>query len=192
MKRTLYVIIDSSGSMAEMGKALLQRNLCRFISQLSIVNEKKYADVDFLFFLWNSSVNALVLQNNGDIPEIKPKGSSELSVLLEMLKRNLINEQSINVLLLTDGGFLNSKLNKFKEELPLHSNLSIRPVAIGADADFFKLEKLSSDGNVYLPENISAIIESIFYGAKDSVIGPESVNQIHILQQQYIDGDWDA
>ena len=40
---SLYCIVDTSGSMNEMGKIHLQRNLCRYADQLRLIDQKKYA-----------------------------------------------------------------------------------------------------------------------------------------------------
>jgi len=49
MKKNIYFVVDSSGSMNEMGKSLLQRNLMRFISELPIIDKEKYSDINFIF-----------------------------------------------------------------------------------------------------------------------------------------------
>jgi len=37
MKESLYMMVDVSGSMAEMGKIHLQRNLCRYAAQIRLI-----------------------------------------------------------------------------------------------------------------------------------------------------------
>ena len=37
MKKALYAFVDTSGSMNEMGKVHLQRNLCFFILQVPVI-----------------------------------------------------------------------------------------------------------------------------------------------------------
>ena len=52
MNNDIFIIIDNSGSMNEIAKPLLTRNLLRGINQLSIVEPDLYAHIRFHFFLW--------------------------------------------------------------------------------------------------------------------------------------------
>lgn len=191
MNKSIYVIIDTSGSMNEMGKSHLLRNLCRFISELPIMNEKRYSDVEFRFFQWGASVSELFVESDGDIPSIHTQGSSDLSALSEMLRCVLNNGQQTRVLIFTDGNFPNSKIAQFKKDLILFPKLIMRVVAVGADADILKLKKLSSNACVYLPENISAAVNSICNGVDEKIIGPESVSQIKTVPLAEERGGWD-
>ncbi len=191
MNKSIYVIIDTSGSMNEMGKSHLLRNLCRFISELPIVNERFFSNVEFRFFQWNTIVSELVIESNVDFPVINPQGSSDLSSLSEMLRGVLNNGEQTRALIFTDGNFPSSKIADFKQDLASFQKLITRVVAVGADADILKLKKLSSNNSVYLSENISAAIKSISIGIDEKIVSPESANQIQRVQPADTQEDWD-
>lgn len=192
MKIKLYVIADSSGSMVEIGKVQIQKNILRFISELSVVDKGKYSEIDFCYFHWNSSVTELAVQCDGDIQTLYPRGCSELSALSDVIEV-LVNDGHKNyMLLLTDGNFSSRSIHEFLKRIDSRLNGNIRFVAIGADADMRKLEKLSTNGCVFLAENISAAIDSILYGSEREVsYAPLSVGQINLPQPITKQGDWD-
>ena len=61
MKETLYIIVDVSGSMNEMGKIHLQRNLCRYAAQLRLIDQEKYADFDIRFYQWAQNISEIAI-----------------------------------------------------------------------------------------------------------------------------------
>lgn len=191
MKTLLYVFVDVSGSMIEMGKIHLQRNLCRFISQLPVVDEQKYSKFEIRFFQWATDVTELYVQDNGDIPTLKAQGASDLNSLNKFLSSKLNNSQTPRVLLLTDGNISNSNIIEFKQGLASVPNLLIRAVAIGADADILKLKKLSTNNSVYLSENIPAAVDSLCFGMDKKITWPEFVKQICTKQPAETEDDWD-
>jgi len=190
VKKFLYVLIDTSGSMVEMGKAHLQRNLCRFISQLPFIDEQKYANFEIHFFQWNTSIRKLFVQDNGDIPTLNPQSTSDLSSLKEFLCSISNHSQPPCVLLLSDGNFSSTNITEFKHGVGSIPNLILRIVAIGPDADMLKLKKLSTYENVYLAENISAAVNSIFIGIDEKIAAPKFVNQIKMILPPDAQDDW--
>ena len=74
----LFVFVDVSGSMNEMGKIHLQRNLCRYAAQLRLIDKEKYSGLDIRFYQWAQSVAVAVLQSDGDIDDLNAEGSSNL------------------------------------------------------------------------------------------------------------------
>lgn len=192
MNSPLYVIVDISGSMNEMGKIHLQRNLCRYVSQLQIIDQAKYSEVGTRFFQWASEVSEIIIQDDGDIPALTPKGSSDLSFLSDFLSAAMSNVQMLRALILSDGNFTNSDISSFQKRLNTFPNLLLRTVAIGADADLLKLKKMSTSESVYLSENISAAIDSTSFGTDESVIAPASASQIKFTQPAEPEEDWDV
>ena len=192
MKRTLYIIVDVSGSMNEMGKKHLQRNLCRYAVQLKIIELGNYADFDIHFYQWGQSVSEFVPQSDGDIPLLVVEGSSSLISLSDFLSKNLNDSEDLRVLILSDGNFSSSDILSFKQRMSSLPNLIIRTVAVGADADLLKLKKISSNYCVHLPENIVAAIECTILGSDDRVTTPETAAQIRISEPAKSEEDWDA
>ena len=174
----INVIVDISGSMEEMGKIHLQWNLCRFIRELAILDSKTYSGTIFQIFQWNSSITELEIKDNGDIATKSPHGVSDLAVLSNMLETHLDASRELKVLVLSDGHFGDSMLNAFKVWVKRHADLSIRVVAIGADANTHRLKKMSTNNDVYSPEDISAAIASMTQPLSVDNNPPTNLDQI--------------
>lgn len=158
MRTTLCVVVDTSGSMNDMGKVFVQRNLCRYMAQLKTLDAEKYAHVDIHFYQWADKIEEIVLQPNGDIPELVAGGSASLPLLLSFITSNLSKFENLRVLCLSDGGFDGA------EQMKSHPDLVIRSVAIGSDANPLELEKVSSNDKVYHAEGIASAVDSIVFG----------------------------
>lgn len=178
MKTTLYIVVDVSGSMNEMGKNHLLRNLCRHAAQLHVFNPDKYKDIEFRFYHWAESVSEIVVHNDEDVPSFTARGSSSLSVLAEFVLTELQNAQSLRVLVMSDGNFSNSDIFSFQQQLNSCQNVFSQVVAVGADADLLKLKKISSNRSVFLSENISSAIDCTLFGTEKPEAVPESTLQI--------------
>lgn len=59
-----------------------------------------------------------------------------------------------------------------------YPDLIIRTVAVGADADLWKLKKISTNNRVYLSENIASALDSTIFGSDELVTAPPSTAQI--------------
>jgi hypothetical protein len=192
MKEALYIIVDVSGSMNEMGKIHLQRNLCRYVAQVRLIDQEKYAAIDIRFYQWAQNVSEIVLQSDGDIPALDAKGSASLCVLSEFISQNVNKTQRWTSIILSDGNFSNSDILSYQNQLKPLSGLFIRTVAIGADADLVKLKKLSTNNSVHLSENISSAIYSTIFGAEEHMVAPGSMIQILRAKPAEPEEEWDA
>ena len=195
MKTPLYIIVDVSGSMNEMGKIHLQRNLCRYAAQLRLIDQEKYSGADIRFYQWAQNVSEVALQSDGDIPALNAEGSSNLFVLSGFLSEHLKDAGRPMVLILSDGNFSNSDIVSFQNQLSTFPDLIIRTVAVGADADLLKLRKLSTNNTVYLSENIPSAIESTIFGSDEPLTAPVSTTQIlqsEPAESEEPEEDWDA
>lgn len=194
MKESLYIIVDISGSMKEMGKIHLQRNLCRYVNQLRLIDQEKYAGVDIRFYQWTQTISEIALQSDGDIPALNAEGSSKLCALSDFLQ-HLNDTENARVLILSDGNFDYDDYKSFLEwkkenKLPL-----IRSVAVGVDSDLLKLRKISTNDSVYLAENIASAIESTIFGSDAPLVTPVSTAQIRLstpTETKEPEEDWDA
>jgi len=193
MNKSLYVFIDSSGSMIEMGKILLQRNLCRFISQLPNIDDK-YLNLEIIFCNWGSFVTELTLQSNCDIPEISPQNTVDLNALASFLCDLSKNgkQKDIYVLLLTDGSFESSHISEFNRMINEFSNLKLQVVAVGADANILNLEKILLHQKVYLGEDISGAIYSLIFNHSNNDVAPVSIHDLKIPKTEVVEDGWDA
>lgn len=195
MKVPLYIIVDVSGSMNEMGKIHLQRNLCRYAAQLRLIDQEKYSGSDIRFYQWAQNVSEVALQSDGDIPALNAEGSSNLCDLSDFLSQHLNDAGSARTLILSDGNFPNSNIVSFQNQLSTFSDLIIRTVAVGADADLLKLKKISTNNSVHLSENISSAIDNTIFGSDEPFAIPVSTAQIlqsEPAETEEPEEDWDA
>jgi len=187
----LHIIIDVSGSMNEMGKIHLQRNLCRYATQLQIIDQEKHLGSDIHFYQWAQNISEVVLQNDGDILALNSEGSSSLCALSYFLATHLNDTNRSMVLILSDGNFNHNDykaFEKWKDEQPI----LIRTVAVGADADLLKLKRISTNNTVYLSENISSAINSTIFGSDEPLTAPVSIAHILQSEQAEPEEDWDV
>lgn len=191
----LFVFVDVSGSMNEMGKIHLQRNLCRYAAQLRLIDQEKYSGSDIHFYQWAQNVSEVALQSDGDIPDLNAEGSSNLCVISEFLSQYQSDTGRLMVLILSDGNFPNSDIVSFQNKLGTFTDLIIRTVAVGADADLLKLKKISTNNTVYLSENIASAIDSTIFGSDEPLTAPASTAQIlqsEPAETEEPEEDWDA
>ena len=195
MKVPLYIIVDVSGSMNEMGKIHLQRNLCRYAAQLRLIDQEKYSGSEIRFYQWAQNVSEVALQSDGDIPALNAEGSSKLCVLSDFLSQHLNNTGRSMLLILSDGNFPNSDIVSFQNQLGTFTDLIIRTVAVGADADLLKLKKISTNNTVYLSENIASAIDGTIFGSDEPLTAPVSTARIlesAPAETEEPEEDWDA
>ncbi len=195
MKDPFYIMVDVSGSMNEMGKIHLQRNLCRYAAQLRVIDHEKYADLDIRFYQWAQDISEITIQSDGDIPALYAEGPSKLCVLSDFLSQHLNDTGRARILILSDGNFPNSDIVSFQNQLSTFPDLIIRTVAVGADTDLLKLKKISTNNSVHLSENISSAIDITIFGSDEPFATPVSTAQI--LQSEPAgteepEEDWDA
>jgi len=195
MKQRIYVIVDISGSMNEMGKFHLQRNLCRYTAQLPAINQEKYADLDICLYQWSEKISEINLQSNGDIPAFKAEGFSNLFILSDFLSQHLNVTGRAKVLILTDGHFNRDDFKSFLKWKKQQKLLLIRAVAVGADADLLKLMKISTNNTVFLSENVASAIDSTIFGSDEPLTAPISTARIlesAPAETEEPEEDWDA
>lgn len=196
MNSIINIIVDVSGSMNEIGKIHLQRNLCRYAAQLRLIDQEKCSGSDIRFYQWAQNISEVVLQSDGDIPALNAEGSSNLCGLSSFFSKKKNDKGKVRILILSDGNFDRDDYKAFlgwKKESKL---LLIRTVAVGSDADLLKLQKISTNNRVYLAENIASAIENTIFGSDVPFSKPTFLS--HILQQsepikmEEPEEDWDA
>lgn len=180
MNKIIQIIVDTSGSMDEMGKIHLQRNLCRYAAQLRLIDRERYSDLYIYFYQWAQNISEITLLSDGDIPSLKAEGSSSLSELSNFLSLHFKDTEITKVLILSDGNFPNSDIVSFQNQRGTFSDLIIRTVAVGADADLLKLKKISTNNTVYLSENMASAIDSTIFGSDEPLTAP--VSTVRLLE----------
>jgi hypothetical protein len=191
MNKDLYIIADVSGSMNEMGKVYIQTGLLRYAASLRVL-DPKYVDISIRFFQWSDSISEIVVEDGGVVPLLTSKGRSDLTSLSTFLSEALNSSRFLRVLLLSDGFFSSLDCAGFLKEMNLFSNLMLRTVAVGADADHVRLKSISSNKEVFLAEDISTAIDSIIWTSEHGVSYPESIHQIRRTPPVKSEEDWDV
>ena len=175
MNPTLHVIADTSGSMKEMGKIHLQRNLCRYANQLKTLN-LVFSNLNMLFFQWNAEVARIRPDDDGDIPPLAARGPSDLGALAAFLRETRDEGRTLRALVLSDGNF--SSEADWSKELGNPPGWRLRTVAVGADADLLRLREIASNGRCYQAEDIATAVNDAAFGPDGPVREPASADQI--------------
>jgi len=174
----LLIVLDISGSMQEMGKLLLARNLVSFIRESSDINPEKFSIGGIRLFTLNEAIQPVELTANCATPHFQASGKADLARLKDLLELEIERTTQVKGLILSDGIFPKALLKSFSAWCKEHLHLTLLAVAIGADSSHADLKKLSTNNRVFSPEDISAAIQSLTAGIKGEVRGPTSVNEI--------------
>jgi hypothetical protein len=178
MKEILYVISDVSGSMAESGKNHIMRNICLCIIQLRKYDPEKFKNVEFQFYKWNTIIEKVEVNKEDGFPLHMTEKHSDLEVLSVFLDESDVELLPLRILILTDGNFTNSELQKFEKRWIDNEKLLIRTVAVGADSNLQKLRRLSMGNKSYLSENITAALISVLHDSGKKVSRPLSLDNL--------------
>lgn len=159
---TLHVIADSSGSMQEMGKGCLARNLVTFIREL-LAGERGEPLGEIALYHWKERVVAVPMQEEVETPPLDPGdpgGRASLERLREFLQSELRNRNEVRAVILTDGNFQRQELKEFALWRKEQAGLALLTLAVGSDASYPSLQELSTGGRVYAPEDVCAALRS--------------------------------
>jgi len=132
------------------------------------------------------------VQSDGAITNLNTRCSSSLNISCDFLFQNLNSTERSKVLILSDGNFSNSNILSFHSQLSSISDLIIRTVAVGADADLMKLKKVSTNNSVYLSEDIASAFDCVFFESDEQLAIPISTDQILRSELVESEEDWDA
>lgn len=188
----LVIVLDASGSMSEMGKSQLQRNLCRYASQLQTFGMGRCQDIKVQYFKWAREVTEICVNSNGDISNLVFEGPSSLTALSEFLSRTAEGSERLRILVLSDGNFPSSDVQIFQSKQKTLPGLIVRTVAVGADADLRKLKWISSNDSVHRSENIATAITDAAFGYDECTSAPEHPSQIALNEELELEEAWDA
>lgn len=177
---SLHVILDVSGSMQEMGKLMLARNLISYINECVYLMADEFPFKKIQLFTWNDKVYPVDLSNGIEIPHFKATGKVDMDQLIELLGREASTSLLQNVIILSDGNFSKNALNRFCVWRKANSNINIRVVAIGVDASHLNLKELATNNHAIPSEDISTVIQSFSYGIDSNVLLLHSIAEINL------------
>jgi hypothetical protein len=187
----IHIILDISGSMQEMGKLLLARNLVTFIREFSEFRPDKLPSGAIQLLSWSDTIQPVELRDDCETPIFHASGSSDLIQLKEFFQSVADDMPQVKVLILSDGHISITSLKKFKLFCKEQPHITIRTVAVGADSANSTLRKLSTNNCVFLSEDISVAIQSLIGGTEDPIERPTSVNDITLDSAQTEEEAWD-
>ena len=158
----IHLIVDLSGSMSEPGKIPVIRNALRCVREWSFFRSDSESDCRFVTVAWNHTVIPIDITQDTDIVLPRPEGTANFSELADFFPFFFQDEEQRRLIFLSDGCYSDDECGTFQHHCK-KLNISVRSVAVGADADLFMLKKISTDGKVYHSTDLTAVIESLVY-----------------------------
>ena len=177
MAETIYVVADTSGSMCEMSKLVVIKNLVRYIHECSSFAPLKSMQLVYRYFLWGESFNELDIASD-ELEQVLAAGRAELPPLQQKLDAILAEEKSLKVILFSDGNYPRELIADFQNWRNEKEGVAIRAISIGGDSNNLKLASLSTNGIVFSPEDVSAAIESLIFNPDNSESSPGRIPKI--------------
>lgn len=178
----LLVVVDCSGSMAELGKQGVLKNLLVYVQQ-HLDLQKSLAEVAILAL--SEHLQPLpVIKGKVELPV--PSASANLFEFSQYLETKLQKGKVIKVLFLTDGCFLASAAKQFFQWRNKQPLVRLATVAIGADANEHQLAQLATPGLNFIAQD-SCLAMAVLMSELD-VFTFSPLNQIPIsIKELYID-----
>ena len=156
----LVVVTDTSGSMRELGKAMLARNLIACIREQQRLRHEDWCLGELVIVLWGAEADAAELAPDQDLPLFSVGSQALLQPLLALLDNLLSTDGLSHVLLLSDGHFPSADVSAFKAWRRGKPRVSVRGLALGPDAVPTTLAKMADPGGVFPPDEVVAALAS--------------------------------
>jgi hypothetical protein len=156
---SLLAVLDSSGSMRELGKLLAARNLLAYVRQRLRSGHGGGRIDELRLVVWGSETTLRELPDDVDLPECEAAGEATAAPLFEILRGAAAANSRRRMLLFSDGHLAKAELARllaWRREAP---QFSLRAVAVGADANHAALVKLAGPRGVFLPEDIVSALD---------------------------------
>ena len=151
---TLFLVWDTSGSMAEMGKHLTARGVARAIEQYLRLG---HGSAELKLIAWGNEARVIDWCPDQEFPAemSASKGSANAEALITVLGEQPTGQ----VLLITDGFWSQADakaLRRWQQSLPLNA---FRVIKIGADAN-----PRMEGANVFVAEDLFAALDGWLEG----------------------------
>ena len=186
MNKTIHVIFDNSGSMAEYAKMHVQHNAARTLITMKQLYADLFSNIEFAFFTVNDNLTSITRNDNGMFKFSKPEGNCDISLISDLIMqiRNRSQDQKISLIFFSDGIFNRSERKKFTEKFKEAKWLYVQCVGIGIDKDSIALKELSSSNKIETVDNIYAIVEdaiSFFVSSNKKPLSLENIKKEEML-----------
>ena len=156
----VVVVTDTSGSMRELGKAMLARNLIAYVREQMRLTDGAWSLGESVIVLWGAEATVVRQSPDQDLPPFSIGGRAILQPLLTLLDSLLSEDELLRVLFLSDGHFPGSDVSAFKVWRRRKPQVSVRSLAIGTDAVPATLAKMADPGGVFSPDEVVAALAS--------------------------------
>jgi hypothetical protein len=156
-KNALILICDVTGSMGEQGKIMLSRNLITYLRQQVRYGGEVGSVLSLRLLIWGRETFWVEFQEDEDLAAIETKGAATAQPLLDALQ--ICTAEPCRLLLLSDGHVGRSELARLRVWRESTPHVSLRVIAVGADANVAGLAKIASHSRVFLPEEVCEILD---------------------------------
>lgn len=156
----MAVVVDTSGSMREHGKAMLARNLIAHVRECRRLSDGSWYLGNLVVVLWGPEASVVELLPEQEVPAFPVGGRAQMQPLLAVLEPLLPGDGLLRVLLLSDGHLASSELAAFKAWQRRNPKVSVRTLFIGPDAASATLKKMADSGGVFPPEEVVSALSS--------------------------------
>lgn len=157
-KPPLWVVCDTSGSMSEGGKRMLLRNLITYLHQVVRMCPALAPTWSLRVIAWGEA--AEVVEMEGEILPFRCVGKASVDSLTNLLTTHLANVSQPRLLLMSDGQWHLDELARLVQWRRSMSNVLVRVIATGYDANVQYLRQLAGASAVFNPEEIVAALHS--------------------------------
>jgi uncharacterized protein YegL len=170
-KPPLFVVCDTSGSMSEGGKRMLVRNLLTYLHQFARMCPAVAPTWSLRVIAWGEATE--VVEVEGEILPFRCVGKTSADSLAILLTTHLENVSQPRLLLISDGQWHRDELTRLVQWRRSMSNVSVRVIATGYDANVQHLRQLAGASAVFNPEEIVAALHS-WDGEDSAMLNQES------------------
>jgi hypothetical protein len=175
----MIVIADSSGSMQELGKTMLVRNLINHIRMVGRLRNRPDWLEELVVLRWSDKIEVIRLSSDDDLPNWDVEGRLQIAPLIEALNGLVGGSKWSRILLLSDGHWATSDVQAFKKWNRTRSMVSVRALSIGPDSARSVLTKVS-DGGSFQAEDIVPAIAS--WPLLSDVQLPHAVGELSVAE----------
>ena len=156
--KRLWVICDTSGSMNEGGKKMLVRNLLTYLHQVACMSGASASFGTLKIVAWGELTE--VVEFEDEILPFRCKGKASVDGLANLLSNELADASRPRLLFMSDGQWHHDDLKQLCQWRRSTPNVTVRVIAIGADASARDLRQLADESALFAPEEVWAALDS--------------------------------
>ena len=156
--QTLAVVADCSGSMRELGKSMLVRNLLAYVRECERLRDRSRPLGQLRVICWGTEASELELGQQEELRSFAVSGRAKMEPLLALLEEIAPGNAKLRLLLFSDGHLASSDAVAFMVWRRKKPGVSVRAIAVGPDAVRAAMTKMADRNGVFLPEDIASAL----------------------------------